>query len=108
MDIGSTVDKVPMKRRIVTDLGLFHHKVQNGYKGLPRIDFTIAFPQIYSLSVFSFIQCLVLSYLVKVIQPISEWLAKMANGRMVKWRDVTISLTACHYIIPIVQYCHLL
>ena len=42
------------------------------------------------------------------IQWISEQLAKMTNGRMTKWRDVTISLTSCHYIIPIVHYCHLL
>ena len=43
-----------------------------------------------------------------LVQQISERLAEMANGRMAKWRDVTISLTACHYVTPIVQYCHLL
>ena len=43
-----------------------------------------------------------------VLQPISEWLVKMTNDRRAKWRDVTISLTACQYIISIVQYCHLL
>ena len=42
------------------------------------------------------------------VQPISERLAKMANGRTIKWRDVTISLTACQHVTPIVQYCHLL
>ena len=42
------------------------------------------------------------------LQLISERLAKTTNGRTVKWRDVTISLTACHYITPIAQYCHLL
>ena len=46
-------------------------------------------------------------YMYRFVQSISEWLAKMANDRMTKWCDVTISLTACHYVTPIVQYCHL-
>ena len=33
---------------------------------------------------------------------------KMANGRTTKWRDVTSSFAACYYVMPIVQYCHLL
>ena len=30
------------------------------------------------------------------------------HGRTTKWHDVTISFTVCHYVTPIVQYCHLL
>ena len=42
------------------------------------------------------------------LQLISEWLAKMANGRTAKWCDVTSSFAACYYVTLIVQYCHLL
>ena len=44
----------------------------------------------------------------RVTQPISEWLAKLSNRRMAKWRDITISCTACHCTTSVPQYCQLL
>ena len=34
-------------------------------------------------------------------QTTSQWLAKMANGRAIKWHFITVSLTACHYVSPL-------